>query len=205
MRLRFLLAGILLAAASPPVTAAPLTFGVLNGVDDFSRATDIAACAPRSDQVEGAECRLARTSFGGLALDRASMTLNADGRAQAVEFLLDDSDFDLARQMLAGRYGRPSGDADAPVWAGFDDGARIAVRREGAQTRISFVFPANQAVAEASSETPAIVPVLLFLAAGLAAGVLLSRARRAAVPPRAPTMRETLERKLRESGGELHF
>jgi hypothetical protein len=181
--------------------AQPLAFGAVNGEDDYSERADLAQCRPAAD--DGArQCVLKRSSFGGLPVSSATMTLNPDGKARSLDIVLDAENFDLAYQLLVGRYGPPTAARGFPLWTGFDDGASLTLRRAGARATVSFDFPANAA---ASSATPGALPFLLLAGLGLLAGGLAYRAygaKRAPVPN--ISMRATLERRLRE-GRDLQF
>lgn len=186
-----------------PALAGPLSFGAINGVDDLSRDAAIGRCAS-----DGATCALTRTSFGGLPVRRSTVSLNSSGRVRAVEIILDDKNYALARQLIAGRYGDPIDSRGSARWTAFDDGAGIAMRRTGTDTAIAFDFPANAASAAVADTNPAWA-FLLLAGIGVAAGFGAYRwnggGRRApARPGREMSMRETLERRL-QRGDELSF
>lgn len=203
-----------LAALGTPVWAAaptPLSFGAINGADDFSGRTDIGLCRAGTAASDGVRtCTLARTAFGGLPIARSAMTLNPSGHVRSVTIALDGKDYDAAYRLLQGRYGRPTETAPFPRWRGFGDGAAVTIRRTGSDSSISFDFPANAAAAEPDKGLDAgfVRTILVFVLLGLAAGLLgrrFGRARTArfgAAPPM--SMRATLDRKLRD-GEELQF
>lgn len=192
--------GLALIAAS--AVAAPLTFGGINGTDDLSGSAELAGCRQTTDEMR--RCQLARQTFGGLDIASSEALLNGAGRVRSLRITVDRADFDLARQMLIGRYGAASN------WTGFDGGARIGIARTPDAAVISFDFPSN-AAAGARLDMRAVWTVLSLLALGLALGWYLfrgrrtRRARRPEPEARAPlSMRDTLERRVRE-GGELRF
>ena len=198
---------LLLALAATPALAEPLSFGGINGTDDLAGSTELTACRPTTDGLQ--RCQLARQAFGGLEIGGSEALLNRTGQVRSLRIELDRADFELARQMLAGRYGPPQ----AGGWTRFDDGARIGMARTARATVISFDFPQNSAASQANtSRADWLLPAMIGL--GLLLGWLLFRLRRArprrVVPVRAPSpmapvsMRETLERRLRE-GQELRF
>jgi hypothetical protein len=169
--------------------AQPLAFGAINGSDDFSHRTDLAP----------------RTRFGGLRVSSQSMALNGSGKVRSLGIVLDGSDFDAAYRLLVGRYGPASDARDFPRWTGFDDGALLSIRKAGANAVISFDYPENAATTESALNPAVIASLLLFAALGLGAGVLLYRGFRAKpMPTPQPSMRATLERRLRE-GRDLQF
>lgn len=213
-------AGVLTGlAAAGAAGAEPLVFGALDGTRDLSGAPALAGCA-RAARAGEAVCRLARDEFGGLTMLGSRALLNGAGRLRALDILLDREALGTARALLAGRYGPPGPSADgAPVWR-FDAGARLTLRQTVAGTLIAFDFPAN-AAAPAPPPPPATaaaagsagldgaaetLPLLLVAAVALA---LAGRAwwRRRRPPPRPvaaqPTMRETLERRLRDGTLEV--
>lgn len=198
-------AGLVVCALfAAPAYAEPLTFGAINGTDDLSRNTEIARCAPGRDS-----CALTRTTFGGLPIARSQVALNPSGRVRTAEIVLDARHHDLAYQLLAGRYGTPTATQGYPRWTRFDDDARVAIRRAGGDTLISFDYPANAPASTGGAGLP--WPVLLFAGLGLAAGfgayrVLgRRRARPALAAAGAPlSMKATLEGRLRR-GEELSF
>lgn len=190
------------AGATPPVAAAgPLSFGAIDGSVDLSGSDAAGVCTAR-DEEAGAECLLGRTSFGGLPVTRATLTLNEEGRAREVDLRLAAADYEQAYALLRGRWGEPSRTAPWPEWRRFDDDAHIAIARAGEGTRVRYRWPANDVVAAPPSgriEPAVAISLLLFVLLGLAAGLILARMRRAraaAAPPL--TMREALERRLRE-------
>lgn len=197
-------------ALAPPAMAEPLTFGAINGADDFSGQTEIASCEPKSLWGGGRQtCALARTSFGGLPIETGTVTLNGAGRVQAVRIALDGGDYELAYRFLVGRYGRPSSAGEAPSWSGFDDGAAITIGRSAARALIAFEFPANAEAADMEPDGARIWSLLLFALGGVAAGLIIRRVRnrdrrrwdrprRTGVDTQ-PSMRATLERRLREN------
>jgi len=207
---RTMLVAAALASASPAY-AEPLTFGAINGADDLSQSSELTGCAPGPESGERT-CQLARTSFGGLAVEKGSATLNADGRIRALRIALDERDHDLARNLLAGRYGPPVATDKGTRWTSFDDGASIAIARARPNTLITFDFPENGAVAApAGPDGRALLFLMLFAAGAIVTGLMLrrrQRPRRAArpgiVPAPQPSMRETLERRLQE-GRDLQF
>jgi len=189
--------------------AEPLTFGTIEGSSDFSDRKDVAECRANSDaQAEGSLCALKRTSFGGLPVKTATMALNAAGKVRSVDIVLDSEAFEPAFQMLVGRYGPPATTRNFPRWSGFDDGAGLAIRKAGPNTIVSFDFPANGAGAETEPDRTLAAALILFAALGLVAGILLYReygTRRSQPGPiPQPSMRATLERRLRE-GRDLQF
>ena len=207
-----LVCSILGLYAWAPAGAEPLTFGAINGTADLSGNTEVAYCPKTRSRDAPRTCALARTSFGGLPVSKGLMTLNPAGRVRSLTILLDGKDHDRATEMLAGRYGPPTNGGNVARWTGFDEGARIAVGKGSSGTVISFDFPANEAVASASAPGARLVWALLFFAAaGIAAVLVLLRARaarqaRARARRAMPTssLRETLERKIRE-GVDLQF
>lgn len=194
-----------LMLAASPVAAAPLTFGAINGADDASGSTEFTACRPTTDDLR--RCDLARRSFGGLDIIASTGLLSAEGRVRSLRIELGRGDYELAQQMLVGRYGPPEG------WAEFDDGARIGMTRTPQAALITFDFPANAAPA-ARIDNSLISTVLALIGIGLVLGWLVVRERRVpavrpvrqrAEGPTAPlSMRETLERRVAE-GRELRF
>lgn len=201
MRLPQLVCVAFALAGATPAAAEPLSFGAIDGSADLSGSAAADACTER-DEDGGADCRLRRTSFGGLPVERATLTLNEEGRAREVDLRLAAGDYEQARQLLQGRWGEPSRTAPWPEWRRFDDGAHIAIARAGDGTRVRYRWPANDVAAAPPPGRldPAIaISLLLFVLLGLAAGLVLARTRRAraaAAPPL--TMREALERRLRE-------
>jgi hypothetical protein len=198
---------LLSVASAVPAAATPLSFGAFNGAGDFSSSPELGGC--KRDGEGGSVCALARTSFGGLETNRSIVALNGDGRVRRIEIGLDASDYPLAYQLLVGRYGRPVTGGAAPLWNNFDDKAALSIRVVATEALVTFDFPANARAA--GPDTAATVPLLLFLALGLVGGLILSRWRRAPIPgppsplPAAePSMRATLERRIRE-GGDLTF
>lgn len=193
-------------SAGSAAQAQPLAFGAINGTDDYSERAGVAQCQADGDQDGARHCLLKRSSFGGLPVSNATMTLNADGKARSLDVALDGDSFERAYQLLVGRYGPPTATRASPRWTGFDDGASLAIRRTGASTTVSFDFPVNAAVSRATPT--AALPFLLLAGLGLLAGGLAYRAygARRARPAPAPnmSMRATLERRLRE-GRDLQF
>jgi len=198
---------LFLALAAAPALAEPLRFGGINGADDLAGSSELTACRPTTDGLQ--RCQLARQTFGGLEIAGSEALLNRTGQVRSLRIDLDRADFELARQMLTGRYGAPQ----ASGWTRFDDGARIGMARTARATVISFDFPQNSAAGQPSTRRADwLLPAMIGL--GLLLGWLLFRLRRAqprrAVPVRAQSpmapmsMRETLERRLRE-GQEIRF
>lgn len=196
-RLWFLAASL---ATASPAAAAPLTFGAIGGAGDLSKSTEVAACLPSAADKNARTCRLTRTHFGGVPIEGSAAMLNADGRIRSLRIALDAQHEDLARSLLTGRYGAPAPSAAgaAPRWSGFDDGATITLGRDRRHALITFDFPQNAAApAAAGPEGRSLVFLALFGAGAVAAGLLLRRRAKPA-PVRELTMRETLERRLRE-------
>ena len=192
---------LLPALAAAPLHAAPLTFGEIDGIQDYSDRPDVAAC---SSVDSGHDCVLARTSFGSVPLTRGQMALDAWGRVRSLQLVLDREDHDRARSLLSGRYGKPTIVEPQPQWNRFDRDARIGLRREGPNAFVTFEYPRNDA--SAYDLRPSVIwTLLLFTLGGLATGAVLRRARR---KPRQSTqpvsMKHTLERRMRE-GRELNF
>lgn len=189
-----------------PAQAKPLTFGAIDGANELTASSQLTGCAAVDN---GSACRLNRTNFGGLPIDRSEVMLNPMGRVRSLDILLDAGDYDVARRLLIGRYGPPSA-ASADQWLGFDDGARIAISRSKRNTLVSFLYPANiSSSGSAAPDSGVIIQVLLFVVLGLAAGLLFRRWRNSrpaepAMSPREPSMRATLERRLAQ-GDDLGF
>ena len=188
---------LLTIAMATPAQAAPLVFGAINGSEDLSRRSDLGACTRAA---EGYECILARTSFGGLPLARGSMTLDARGRGRAVRLILEPGSHDRARELLTGRYGAPTSPGPEPRWTRFDEGAQISVRPERARTVVLFDYPGNDAVL-GDGRRITVWTLLALVCLGLAVGAWL---RRRTEPVGPASMKETLERRLR-NGGDLSF
>lgn len=202
---RALAYGVALLSAAPAL-AGPLAFGAIDGGRDLRSSPDIAACS----SAPAPTCRLLRQTLGGLDVRESVVRLNADGRPRELDIRLDAEDFDLAYQLLAGRYGPPSSSGETIAWRGFDAGATLTLARTGGDALIAFRYPANEVAAPTPVEAPATVPdrpilyLLAFVALGLIAGGVLSRLRRRPkAQARAPeaSMRATLERRLREGKG----
>ena len=187
--------------------AQPLAFGTVNGADDFSKNPDVSQCRPASGQDGMRQCALKRSGFGGLPVSRTAMALNSDGKVRSLGIVLNGQDYDLAYQLLVGRYGPPATTRDFPRWIGFDGDANLSLRRSGPDAIVSFDFPANAAAAS-SQGTGIALTLLLFAGLGLVAGGIAYREYGAgrAKPARLPqtSMRDTLERRLRE-GRDLTF
>jgi hypothetical protein len=188
-------------ALASPAQAEPLRFGAINGSDDLSGDTEVASCPSRSFfGGHWQTCTLARTSFGGIPIESGAMTLKPDGRVEAVRIRLEDADYDLAYRFLVGRYGRPMAVEGGAQWNRFDDGGRVAISKSGASTDILFAFPSNDAAAAPGPER--FWSLALFVLLGIGAGQLLrqrQKVRRFHRLPAQPSMRETLERRLREN------
>lgn len=201
---RALACGCALFGAAP-VLAGPLTFGTIEGSRDLRGSPDIAACSSAAAPT----CRLLRHTLGGLDVRESVVRLNADGRPRELDIRLDAEDFELANQLLTGRYGPPTSVGETIAWRGFDAGATLTLARTGGDALIAFRYPANDFASVAPTEAKAtggdqpLVFILVFAALGLVAGGVLSRLRRP--PERAPnaeaSMRATLERRLREGKG----
>ena len=193
-------------SAWAPAQAEPLSFGAINGSGDFSKNTQVAYCPPAPARKNDTRtCALTRTSFGGLPVREARMSLNAAGRVQSLHILLDGNDFNRAFELLAGRYGPPTALNGFALWIGFDDGGRLAIRKARAGALISFDFPANKATPLRSAPDPRLAwSLLAFAIAGVGAGLILHRARRTRRTKPVLSMRDTLERKVRE-GVDLQF
>lgn len=195
-----------LALMAAPALATPLSFGELDGTADLRASEALAGCEEGDG---GSVCHLARTDFGGLPIERSRAALNREGRLMAMEIALDASAYDTALRLLDGRYGQVAPSKGAGTWSGFDDEARIAVSQAGRNTLVRFSFPANAAAAAPDSGEPtgAVLPLVVFVLLGLAAGLVLRRARSARRRPAAsaePSMRATLERRLAR-GDDLRF
>jgi hypothetical protein len=187
----------LLVTASPAL-AAPLTFGAISGDADLADNPEITSCVPSVAQEGTQTCSLSRTSFGGVPIESGAAVLNADGRVRQLRIALDSRHHDLARDLLAGRYGKPSTEGNRSRWTGFNDGAGITLARNRRQTLISFDFPENAAAAPADGpEGRSLAFLALFGAGAVAAGLMLRRRSKPA-PNRELSMRETLERRLRD-------
>ncbi len=200
MRAPFAVLPLALAAAAP-LSARPLVFGTVDGEADLSRLDELTGCVRGPD--DGRVCALRRKSFGGLPINRSEIALNREGRATDLSFWLDRADAGSARQLLAGRYGVAQIDGTSARWSGFDDGAEISVGPEAGGTRVSFTYPANRVTSPRGGlDAGAVWSVLAFCVAGIGTGLAIQRGRRPAV--REPSMREVLERRLRE-GGDLQF
>lgn len=201
MSREFVAVALLALAAASPIDARPLEFGTVDGRADLSGDDELTACASGQD---GAKvCALRRTSFGGLPINRSEIALNADGRATSLSFWLDRADREAARQLLVGRYGAGRTDGAATRWSGFDDGAEISIAPDAGGTKIQFAFPGNRAVARrAGVDTDAVWSLLAFCLAGIGLGLLIQRSRRPV--RREPSMRDVLERRMRE-GRDLQF
>jgi hypothetical protein len=190
---------LLIAIAAAPLHAAPLTFGEIDGRQDFSRRPDVAVC---SSKANGFDCVLTRTSFGGLPLSQGRMVLDAWGRVRSLQLELEPEDYDRARTLLVGRYGKPAALEPRSLWDRFDDDARISLRRERPRTLVMFDYPRNDAAAY--DLRPSVIwTLLLFTLGGIAAGAALRRARNRR-PAQPVSMKQTLERRMRE-GRELNF
>ncbi len=200
---------VLAGLAASPALGEPLAFGALNGADDFSRSAEVGGCEGFSRQTNSKACPLTRNAFGGLAVNDGTVSLNAAGKIRSIGIVLDDADFETAYRLLAGRYGPATATTPFPTWTAFDEGATIAIRQSGPNTLIAFRYPANDVAAWHSNlNTTLIMALLLVFALTLAIGMFLRRRQkthraRPAVPRPQPTMRETLERRLRE--GDLQF
>ena len=198
---RLALCVALLATGPLAAQATPLTFGAINGRDDLSNRTDLASCATELSPDGTRACTLTRTSFGGLPVSVGTMTLNAHGSVRSVAILLDADNYDTARQLLAGRYGAPDVAGVRPNWRGFEGNATISIDRVGRNTIVRFEFPENRLAPPAARLNLDLAwELLLFVGVGAAAGILLRRAQRAPSAPASaqPSMRATLERRLRE-------
>jgi hypothetical protein len=191
-----LLAALLITAS--PALAAPLTFGAIGGDANLSDNPEITSCVPSASEDGTQTCSLSRTSFGGVPIESSAAVLNAEGRVRSVRIALDARHHDLALSLLTGRYGTPSGPGAAPRWSGFDDGAIITLGRDRRQALITFDFPRNAAAPGAAGpEGRGLAFLALFGAGAVAAGLMLRRRAKPA-PARELSMRETLERRLRE-------
>jgi hypothetical protein len=187
----------LLITASPAL-AAPLTFGEIGGNSDLSSSSEFTSCVASASERGTQTCTLSRTSFGGVPIDSGAAVLNADGRVRSLRIALDVRHHDLALSLLTGRYGAPSTPGAVPRWAGFDDNATISLDRSRRQTLIAFDFPENAAASgRAGPEGRSLAFLALFGLGAVAAGLLLRRRPKPA-PARELSMRETLERRLRE-------
>jgi hypothetical protein len=194
---RTLLSVLIALAAASATQAEPLAFGALNGRDELASTSELASCTPSASEAGAQTCRLARTSFGGVPIDSGAAVLNADGRVRSLRIALDVRHHDLALSLLTGRYGAPSTPGAVPRWAGFDDNATISLDRSRRQTLIAFDFPENAAASgRAGPEGRSLAFLALFGLGAVAAGLLLRRPKPA--PARELSMRETLERRLRE-------
>lgn len=204
-------------SASSPAIAAPLTFGAINGSDDFSQTAELGPCAAAGDANQPPRiCPLTRTAFGGVPITRGTATLNAEGRVRSLDMVMAANHYDLAYQLLVGRYGQPTVTRGFSQWSGFDDGARITISRSKPSTFVTFDFPANDVGARDDAPEEALTMALILLAIlAFGAGVAFGRrqAMREAKPALAQSsrqanpqisMRETLERRLRE-GRDLQF
>ena len=184
---------LLTALATAPLHAAPLNFGEIDGRQDFSRRPDVAVCSSRASSFD---CVLIRTSFGGLPLSQGRMSLDAWGRVRSLQLTLDREDFDRARSLLVGRYGKPTALEPRALWDRFDDNARISLTRERPRTLVMFDFPRNDATAY--DLRPSVIwTLLLFTLAGLAAGAALRRVKRTR-SSQPVSMKQTLERRMRD-------
>lgn len=183
--------------------AKPLTFGIVNGADDFSNRAELGACRADAGRDGGSRCALARASFGGLPVARATLALNPARKPRSLDIVLDAQDYDLAYQLLVGRYGPPTSTRDGPRWSDFDAGASLAIRRSGANATISFDFPENAGAASRQPDTALVVSLLLFAGLGLAAGALFYAARAKRRTPSELSMRATLERRVSEGSLQL--
>lgn len=192
-----------LSALAAPLRAEPLSFGEVNGID---RPADGARGSCRETHEGEHVCAFRRTHFGPLPINRSALFLNADGRARSLTFWFDRGDYADVSQLLQGRYGAPGEQGGATRWTGFDDGATVELGLKDRSTRVDFSFPQNASVrSEQPIDRRAVWSVLAFVLIGLTAGALLYRARkRRAAPPPEPTMREVLERRMRE-GRDLQF
>ena len=192
---------LLTAFVAAPLHAAPLTFGEIDGTQDFSERTDAGACRSEGS---GFDCVLARTSFGGLPLSQGRMRLDAWGRVRSLDLMLDRRDHDRAYALLAGRYGKPARLQPGAEWTRFDEGARISLRQGRPHALVRFDFPGNDA--GAYDLRPAVGwSLLIFTLGGLAVGVGLRRFRRISERPVQPlSMKQTLDRRLSE-GRDLSF
>lgn len=203
-RAAFLALALIGILGSSPVRAAPLAFGEIDQAADLSQSADVAGCSAASD---GKICRLTRESFGGLAIDTSSVSLNPAGRVRSLSIALDDRDYETARQLLTGRYGPPT-TAAPPRWTRFDDRATISLHRSRTNTRVDFTFPANDLAPAAKANPELPFSVLIFVLLGLGVGAVILRVRRAQrstiLPMSEPSMRQTLERRLR-TGRDLQF
>lgn len=192
-----------LSALAAPLRAEPLSFGEVNGIDRLADgATESCRDIPEGERV----CALRRTHFGPLPINRSALFLDADGRARSLTFWFDRADHADVSQLLQGRYGAPKEQGGSTRWTGFDDGATVELGLKDRSTRVDFSFPQNASVKrEQPIDRRAVWSVLAFVLIGLTAGALLYRARkRRAVPPPVPTMREVLERRMRD-GHDLQF
>ena len=193
-------------ASAAPAFAGPLAFGTIDGARDLRTSPDVAACSSGPAPT----CRLLRQTLGGLEVRESVVRLNGEGRPRELDIRLDGEDFDLAYQLLAGRYGPPTSSGDSVAWRGFDAGATLTLARTGADALIAFRYPANEFASASPAATPAargerpLLYLLAFVALGLIAGGVLSRLRRRTpAQSHAPetSMRATLERRLREGKG----
>jgi hypothetical protein len=190
---------LLTALAAAPLHAAPLTFGEIDGRQDFSRRPELAVC---SSKASGFDCVLTRNSFGGLPLSQGRMVLDAWGRVRSLQLELDREDYERARTLLVGRYGKPASLEPRSLWNRFDDDARISLSKGRPRTLVMFDYPRNDAAAY--DLRPSVIwTLLLFTLGGLAIGALLRRARQRR-PTQPVSMKQTLERRMRE-GRELNF
>lgn len=193
---------VLLITASP-AQAAPLTFGPIGGDADLTDSSELTSCVPSTSGDGVRTCSLSRTSFGGVPIESGAAVLNAEGHVLSLRIALDAWHHELARNLLTGRYGAPSAPGAAPRWSGFDDGATITLGRDRRQTLITFAFPQNAVARSAAGpEGRSLAFLALFGVGAVAAGLMLRRRSRPA-PARELSMRETLERRLRE-GRDLH-
>jgi hypothetical protein len=208
------LAAILLGLSASAAWARPLTFGEINGTEDLSQSAELGA-APETDKKER---QLLRNTFGGLEIDKGVVALNSQGRVRSLDIVLDDQDFDLAYQLLVGRYGKPTTTLPFPKWSSFDDGATIAISKSRPNTFISFHYPENEGPTR-DIQSATVLRMSVLIAAGVLLGAGLARWRKRPRPRAAPavvtrprassqtaplSMRETLERKMRE-GDDLVF
>jgi hypothetical protein len=203
-----------LFACGGPAIAAPLAFGDI--APDMRRA-DLARLATCPGRVGAAAqtCTLRRRSFGGLDIRSSALSLDEAGRPVALEIALTAEDARIAAELLEGRYGPARRSGETLAWQSFDDDALLTLAPRGMRTIVTFRFatpgitaigaaPAASAASAGRDARPALSLLAVSLLA-LVAGIFLlwrNRRRRAAVPAEPePSMRATLEKRLRDGRG----
>lgn len=209
--LRPLVLGCVLLSWGGMAAAAPLTFGEIGPDTRPAVLARLADCpAPAGDDVE-ASCTLRRRTFGGLDIRSSRLSRDEAGRPVALDIGLAAEDARIAAELLEGRYGPAQRSGDTLAWSGFDNGGVLTLAPRGIRTVIAFRFAAPDIAPAAapapvarSNPRPALYLLGLSLLGLLAGTLFLRRNRRPRVvapPPEEPSMKATLEKRLRDGRG----